>query len=81
MCTLIPPTCVPTSTLYTDDNCMAVDGTVVHDGACKIPAGAVQSMKMTSTGAPSGGSCALAGGGALVGSATGTNPVSVCCSN
>jgi hypothetical protein len=77
------PTCIPTTSFYLDANCgMILDPPLPHDGSCAtFPATTPNGAKITDVGTPSGGACAVTGGGQLTGTAVGTSPVTVCCVN
>jgi hypothetical protein len=75
------PTCMPTTTFYQDTFCKMSLGTVVHDGTtCAMDGSSAYFVQITNLGTPSGGSCSSMGGGNLVGSASGINPFTFCCS-
>jgi hypothetical protein len=79
-----PPSCAPVATFYSD-NCTKSVGSVSFDGpstACgELGASVATTVKMTSAGNASGGSCNPTGVGILSGDARGKNPVTVCCTN
>jgi hypothetical protein len=76
------PTCMPSVSVFQDFLCASALGSVVLDGTSCFHVGVLaQSMVITNVGTPMGGMCSITGGGVLTGNATGTNPVTVCCTN
>jgi hypothetical protein len=81
VCSCSVPTgvsCTGTTTLFSDGSCSSSTATVPHDGSSCVSHPTTGSMRFTIDSGPSGGSCTT-GGGAPTGSATGTDPLTVCC--
>jgi hypothetical protein len=80
-CTVTEPTCAPAVKLYSDGACTAqVAPTLTFNGTQCFSAGTIKSAELVSLVTPVGGSCGAGGKATLMGgSAAGTAPVTVCC--